>query len=281
MRTHTITPKAQVGASARSKRTITPGGILALSLAVALMAATGSTASAHRAASRSLHPGSVGFGDRQVGTTSPAQALTLNVSCPLSTGCNDNLLEPKISVSGDYAQTNNCPSTLLGAEPWGSQQVSSCTINVTLNPTSTGPKSGTLRTGEGACVREAHKPQAHEQPCAGPTASLTGNGVTAPSPPNPPLTLDVSTVGEVDGSRTLHATTNHASRLVVRGRGIKKATRQLTGEGKPFPSARITLRPEGSEAAHRHNKVTVKATDGFGQRAIDERKVGVIKDPAF
>jgi hypothetical protein len=271
MRTRTITTQAQVQARARPTHTI-----LVLSLAVALMAAAASTASAHRAAGRSLQPGSVGFGDRQVGTTSPAQALTLNVSCPLSNGCNDRLLTPRISVSGDYAQTNNCPSTLLGAEPWGSPQVSSCTINVTFAPTSTGPASGTLRTGKGTCVTKAHTPRAHEGPCAGPTATLTGNGVTTPTPPTPPLTLDVGVVGEVDGSKTLYATTNHDSRLVVRGREIKKATRQLTGEGGPYPpSAGITLRPKHRVA--RKVKVKVKATDKFGQTATDELKVGVIR----
>ena len=46
MRAHTITTQARVGGRGRMKRRIVPGGILALSLAVVLMAATASTASA-------------------------------------------------------------------------------------------------------------------------------------------------------------------------------------------------------------------------------------------
>jgi hypothetical protein len=46
MRAHTITPQARAGARGRMKRRIVPGGILALSLAVVLLAAAASTASA-------------------------------------------------------------------------------------------------------------------------------------------------------------------------------------------------------------------------------------------
>ena len=46
MRAHTITTQARVGGRGRMKRRIVPGGILALSLAVVLLAATASTASA-------------------------------------------------------------------------------------------------------------------------------------------------------------------------------------------------------------------------------------------
>ena len=46
MRAHTITTQARVGGRGRMKRRIVPGGILALGLAVVLLAATASTASA-------------------------------------------------------------------------------------------------------------------------------------------------------------------------------------------------------------------------------------------
>jgi hypothetical protein len=48
MRAHTITTKARVGARGRTKRTIVPRGILALSLAVVLFATTASSAGAGR-----------------------------------------------------------------------------------------------------------------------------------------------------------------------------------------------------------------------------------------
>jgi hypothetical protein len=93
MRAHTITTKAS---------TIVPGGILALSLAVVLLAATASTASAAFFAHEGYRVGgfapSFDFGDRQVGTTSPAERFTLRVA-------DSSAFAPRISISGDYAQT--------------------------------------------------------------------------------------------------------------------------------------------------------------------------------
>jgi hypothetical protein len=155
-------------AHTRTMRTIVPGGILALSLAVVLLAATPSTASADRVLSPWYCPPlttspitveqvplecldsfgagpSFDFGDRQLGTTSPAQGFALGVYCLPNAACNETL-NPRISVSGDYAQTNNCPPTLSAT---GSGQVQGCLITVTFAPTGTGPKHGTLRTGSG------------------------------------------------------------------------------------------------------------------------------------
>jgi hypothetical protein len=191
MRAHTITTKAS---------TIVSGGILALGLAVVLLAATASTASADRGlterssgvpySSPTLSPWycpppatqsttleqvrgcldftpepSFGFGDRQVGTASPAQPFGLGV-------WDNDSFNPTISVSGDYAQTNNCPPTLsAGAFP----QIQGCLINVTFAPTGTGPRHGTLSTGPG-----------------GPTVALTGKGVTTPTPWDWPVELSVA-----------------------------------------------------------------------------------------
>jgi hypothetical protein len=107
MKAHTSTTQARGGGRGRMKRRILPGGILALSFAVALSAATASSASADRltAASALGHvqvfpwhcptvqlafdcelafteqfsgPGrTFDFGNRQVGTTSPAQRFAL------------------------------------------------------------------------------------------------------------------------------------------------------------------------------------------------------------
>ena len=188
MRAHTITTKASTTVS---------GGILALGLAVVLLAATASTASADGGLTeRSSVPGfssptlspwycpppatqsttleqvrgcvdftpepSFGFGKRQVGTTSPAQPVALGVF-------DNDSFNPTISVSGDYAQTNNCPPTLsAGAFP----QIQGCLINVTFAPTGTGPRRGTLSTGAG-----------------GPTVALTGKGVSTPTPWDWPVEL--------------------------------------------------------------------------------------------
>ena len=97
----------------------------------------------------------LGFGGQVVNTTSAAKVITLqnNQTVPLKiTG---------IAVSGDYAETSNCPlspNTLAGK--------GTCNISVTFTPTVTGSRTGTLTVSDNA----SNSPQ---------TAQLTGNGLTA------------------------------------------------------------------------------------------------------
>jgi hypothetical protein len=185
MRTHTITTQARVGARGRMKRRIVPGAILALSLAIALLAATASSASfapggtsgyAYARWVCSLHstptipgpgrcsgsPGqaSFDFGYHLVGT-STSQLFELGVRGDWR----GDTFSPRIGVAGEYAQTNNCPPTLSAD---GYQNPVGCQITVTFTPTGerTGPRPGTLTTGPG-----------------GPTMALTGNGEPRDSVP--------------------------------------------------------------------------------------------------
>jgi hypothetical protein len=189
MRAHTITTKAS---------TIVPGGILALGLAVVLMGATASTASAERyigtwncpplpqpppaswpvddpqiqgcLGSLWITPpdwpegdtlGSFDFGHHQLGTSASQR---------IAVGVVGDTFSPKISVSGidvqtnEYAQTNNCPPTLSAPEG----RVKGCLIDVTFTPTGKGPRPlGILTTGPG-----------------GPTMGLSGAGPAPTDPPN-------------------------------------------------------------------------------------------------
>jgi hypothetical protein len=143
--------------------------ILALSIAVVLLAATASTASADRIVGTwncpALPPappaplddpqiqrcfgatGSFDFGYHLLGT-SGMQRFALGVY-------DNDTFNPRIGVSGDYAQTNNCPPTLSAPEG----RVQGCNIDVTFTPTGKGPRPGTLTTGPG-----------------GPPVALTGGG---------------------------------------------------------------------------------------------------------
>jgi hypothetical protein len=270
------------------KRTIVPRGILALGLAAVLLAATASTASAERYLSPWYCPPlptqtttldqipqncqdqfgagpNFDFGDRQVGTTSPAQGFALAVFCFPGDSCNEAPLNPRISVSGDYAQTNNCPPTLsVTTIP----QVQGCLITVTFAPTGTGAKHGTLSTGTG-----------------GPTVALTGNGVTTPTPPALPLLLSVEEArGSIDAKpgqvvlekklTLFHATTNDDSTLVARGGKIKKTTKQLKAlEGTTVKAKVKHLKRLKEKSTRPEATVNVKVTDDFGQTATEEIKV--------
>ena len=100
-------------------------------------------------------PQNLTFPTQSLGTTSAAQAISL------SNGGNQTLGITSIQVTGDFAQVNNCPSTLTAS--------SSCTINVTFTPTAFGTRTGTLAVSDNA----QGSPQ---------TANLTGSGPAPPAP---------------------------------------------------------------------------------------------------
>src|SRR5207249_5695952 len=101
----------------------------------------------------SLSPTSLSFVNQTVQTTSAYQTATLSNTgnAPLAisgiamTGAN----------SGDFAQTNNCGTTVAAG--------ANCTINVTFTPTATGTRSGTLTVKDNSATSTQ-------------TASLSGTG---------------------------------------------------------------------------------------------------------
>jgi hypothetical protein len=81
-------------------------------------------------------PTSLEFASQTVGTTSQPKTVTLT-----NTGDLDLTIE-SVSTSGDFAQTNNCPSTMgVGA---------SCTITVSFTPTGSGTRTGGLAVTDNA-----------------------------------------------------------------------------------------------------------------------------------
>jgi hypothetical protein len=252
--------------------------LLTLGLVVVLLAATASSASAFR----TLSPPSTNFGDRQVGTTSPPQAFTLTVTrtCIIFVGCFEDSLAVAPSVSPQFAQTHNCPAVLSVA---ANDPVSkSCTINVTFTPLSTGPKTGALCTNSQAGTTGGCR----AVPDQGPSATLTGNGVTFPTPPTPPtagtavpLQLGLGAKKqELKKKLTFFATTNVDSTLVAGG-SIKETTKQLIGGvktkvvGKLKPKVRKKLAQRLDRKGKAKAKVNAVAATAAGSTAIDAIKV--------
>jgi len=83
-----------------------------------------------------LSPTSLTFASQTIGTTSAAQMVKLTNSgtAPLTL--------TTIAASGDFAQTNNCGSSLAAA--------ASCSITVTFTPTTTGARSGVVTLTDNA-----------------------------------------------------------------------------------------------------------------------------------
>jgi hypothetical protein len=88
----------------------------------------------------SLSPTSLSFGNQQVGIGSTPQVITLT-----NTG-NATLSVTSIKIAtsntGDFSQTNTCPSSLAAS--------ASCTISVTFTPTKTGNRSSTVKFTDNA-----------------------------------------------------------------------------------------------------------------------------------
>jgi hypothetical protein len=124
-----------------------------------------------------LTPGSLTFPGTTVGSSSATQTVTLTNQGNANLGISD------IEIAGDYAQTNNCSTTLAAA--------ASCTFNVIFNPTTTGTRPGTLTITDSA----AGSPH---------SVALTGTGLTvvvALTPTN--LTFSGTQVGTTSAAQTV------------------------------------------------------------------------------
>jgi hypothetical protein len=245
------------------KRTVVPRGMLTLGLTVVIFAATASSAGAVV----TLDPTSVDFGNRQVNTTSPAQAHTLNLRC--NRFQNFNLcaitgpisFSPDISVTGDFGVTDDCPATLTTSSATTGV---SCTINTTFTPISTGPKDGILSTG-------------------GPEATLTGTGVTtgADDPPDPgetpALTLDLDAKKQELKKKVKFFAEASEDATMALGGGVKVTERELVGgerrKVKAKPKKRGKLVDKLATTGKAKVKVQAEAVSESG--ATDRDKVTV------
>jgi hypothetical protein len=92
------------------------------------------------------------FATELVGTTSPAQSITLSNYGTTTVNITG------ITVTTDFGETDNCGSSLVSG--------ASCTVNVTSTPTATGFVTGTLSVTDSA-------------PGTPQTVSLSGSGTTS------------------------------------------------------------------------------------------------------
>jgi parallel beta-helix repeat protein len=141
-----------------------------------------------------LSPTSLIFGSQVIGTTSPAQSATLSNTgtAPLTISA--------ITITGDFAQTNNCGTTLAAA--------TSCTISVTFTPSVTGARTGSLTVSsnsQGGAV----------------SAALSGSGVeNAPTFSPTSLAFSSQVVGTKSGGQNIKLTANGPGPLVISSIGV-------------------------------------------------------------
>lgn len=197
--TNTCGSSVAAGASCAISVTFTPAaaGARTGSLAVtdnaagsphtASLAGTGVALAPHA----SLSPASLTFTSQATGSISAAQTVTL------SNGGTAALSVTQIAATGDFAQTNNCGSSVAAG--------ASCAIAVTFTPTATGTRSGTLTVTD----NDSSSSQ---------TASLSGTGATpVPQASLSPSTLTFSsqTMGTASSSQTVTLSNGGTGALTV------------------------------------------------------------------
>ncbi|UWP79465.1 choice-of-anchor D domain-containing protein [Dactylosporangium fulvum] len=138
-----------------------------------------------------VSPSALGFGSVATGSTSAAQAVTVTNSGNASAAVGT------IAVTGDFAQTNTCGTSLTAG--------ASCTVNVTFRPTAAGSRTGNLSVTAGGVTT---------------TVPLSGTGV-APGPllnANPAtLSFPGTVVGSSSGTQTVTVTNSGTTAATVSG----------------------------------------------------------------
>jgi hypothetical protein len=162
-------------------------------------------------------PASLTFGSQNLNSTSPSDTVTLT-----NTG-NASLSLASVKVTGNFAQTNNCGTSLAAG--------ASCTVNVTFTPTAVGSPTGTLSFADNA-------PQSPQ------VVHLYGTGVTAGTLAANPTSISFGTVtlGQT-GSQTLTITNSGGQNVIVTSASTSGAGLRLSGVSIP-----LTLGPGQSSS---------------------------------
>jgi hypothetical protein len=176
------------------------------------------TGTGNAPATDTLSPVALTFAQQTIGTTSPAQQVTLTNSGGVAL----TLITASISTGSDFAVTNNCGNSLAAN--------STCAFSVTFSPTATGARSGTLT------ISDQFRTQ---------TVQLNGTGIAPPGVSLSPLSLTfpATGVGLTTQPQALTLTNNGGLTLniasIVASPGFTIATNTCTAT--LAPSAACTL----------------------------------------
>ena len=142
-------------------------------------------------------PVSLDFGSVNVNATSSAQTITLanNQSVALGIG--------SIGVSGDYSQTNNCPSSLAAGQ--------TCQVSVRFKPTLSGVVAGTLNVTTNASP--GTQPLALTGIGAGSVVSNVGFSSSN-------LVFGNQEAGTASGQKTITVTNNGVTSVTIQSVGV-------------------------------------------------------------
>jgi len=162
----------------------------------------------------SLSSNTLTFPTTTVAATSPAQAITIT-----NTG-GAGLTISNVTATGNFAQTNNCPTSLVGG--------ASCSVSVTFTPTAPGNLYGTVVITDNA----AGSPQ---------TITLSGIGAAAPvvSLSATSLTFTSQALGSTSAPQTITMTNTGTAALTI-------ASITVTGDFAQLDTCGTGLAPAAS-----------------------------------
>jgi hypothetical protein len=192
----TVTVYVTPGASGSRNATLTVNDNASGGTTTASLTATGVYPTA------SLSPSTLAFGNQDVNYASaPITATLTNTS---SWTLNVNSITFTGSYPTEYAQTNNCPSTLAAN--------ATCTITVTFTPMGTGSRNATLNVNNNVSSGKT-------------TASLTGTGVK----PSATISPSSDSYGSVSVGTTSSGKTSTLTNTSTNGAVLNIASIGITG----------------------------------------------------
>jgi len=179
------------------------------------ISATGSSGSPTLAAS----PSAASFGNQAVGTTSAAKTVTISNTGTAAASVSG------ISVSGPFAQTNSCGTSIAAG--------GNCTISVTFTPTSGGSATGTLAVAGNAVNSPTD-------------VALSGTGITAAT--NLALGASMSATSSASGFPASNANDGNTSTYweSLDGSAYPQSLTTNLGQSSSVGSVTLTLPPSSA-----------------------------------
>jgi hypothetical protein len=196
------------------------------------------------------NPSALNFGSLVTGSTSAAQTVT--VSNPTGSAA----AVSSIAVTGDFAQTNNCGTSIAAG--------GSCTVSVTFKPTATGARTGTLTINAGGVTDTVSL--SGTGTAAGPVLNVNPASLSFPSTPvgSTAATQTVTVSNTGTSSATVSAVsasgdfteTNNCSTLAVNASCTVTVTFKPTAGGSRTGTLTVT--------SNANNSPTTAALSGTG-----------------
>jgi hypothetical protein len=180
-------------------------------------------------------PTALNFGSVATGSTSPAQTVT--VSNPTGSAA----AVSSISSSGDFAQTNNCGSSIAAG--------ASCTVSVTFTPTAGGAASGSLSVASSA-------------PGGPLTVALSGTGVSSTT--NLALNRPATASSDYQNYVPSNVTDGNASTYweSTDGAGYPQTITVDLGSAQPIGSLTLDLPPASAWSTRTETLSVLGSTNG-------------------